>query len=399
MYGIQQSGAARFEHDSEFPVAEHGTALRHPGLSSNDLSNPAATGEALGPESLRPSVSVGPETCPQSPNVNDECGRPLTGTERLQLAYRVRPGAIRPCYQLIDPGIVLGNNKGLGRRPPFFAPSHPALTESLGGATTMLDHLLVWVNGHRHEIRGRAAFLSLSDFLRRELGLTGTKIVCSEGDCGACSVLVGRPTASGPFTYRPVDSCILFMFQLDGTHIVTVEGLGGEDSPSAVQQAMVDCHGSQCGFCTPGFVVAMTGLLEERDALDDTSMRCGLTGNLCRCTGYTPILDAGRSVDTSRHQRIEKLYPNAAILSEFAARRGQPITVRAEWDEQQHVLVSPPDLEAALEVLGEHPDSTIVAGATDIGVRINKTLKIPAKILDLDALMNWWARSSRMASL
>ncbi len=124
----------------------------------------------------------------------------------------------------------------------------------------MLDHLLIWVNGRRHEVRGREAFLSLSEYVRRVLGLVGTKIVCSEGDCGACSVLVGRPAADGSrLIYRPVDSCIQFLFQLDGTHIVTVEGLGGETDPSAVQQAMIECHGSQCGFCTPGFVVAMTG--------------------------------------------------------------------------------------------------------------------------------------------
>ena len=159
----------------------------------------------------------------------------------------------------------------------------------------MLDHLLVWVNGHRHEVRGREAFLSLSDYLRRVCGLTGTKIVCSEGDCGACSVLIGRAAADGSrLVYRPVDSCIQFLFQLDGTHIVTIEGLGGEADPSAVQQAMIECHGSQCGFCTPGFVVAMTGLLEDRDELDESAMRCGLTGNLCRCTGYTSIIDAGR---------------------------------------------------------------------------------------------------------
>src|SRR5882757_4994099 len=106
----------------------------------------------------------------------------------------------------------------------------------------MLDHLLIWVNGRRHEIRGREAFLSLSDFLRRSLGLTGTKIVCSEGDCGACSVLIGRPNADGnALTYRPIDSCIQFLFQLDGAHVVTVEGLGGETNPSAVQQAMIEC--------------------------------------------------------------------------------------------------------------------------------------------------------------
>lgn len=249
----------------------------------------------------------------------------------------------------------------------------------------MLDHLLIWVNGRRHEIRGRDVFLSLSDYVRRSLGLIGTKIVCSEGDCGACSVLIGRPAADGSrLVYRPVDSCIQFMFQLDGTHIVTIEGLGGEANPSAVQQAMIEHHGSQCGFCTPGFVVAMTGLLEDRESLDDQSMRCGLTGNLCRCTGYTPILESGRSADTDQHHRLEEHFPSAAMLSEFAPRRLQPIEVRAEWDEQQHVFISPPNLHAALATLAQHPDATIVAGATDIGVRINKSLNVPPRILDLN---------------
>ena len=249
----------------------------------------------------------------------------------------------------------------------------------------MLDSLLVWVNGHRHEVRGRDAFLSLSDYLRRTCGLIGTKIVCSEGDCGACSVLIGRPAADGTrLVYRPIDSCIQFMFQLDGTHVISVEGLGGEAEPSAVQQAMADHHGSQCGFCTPGFVVAMTGLLEDCNELDESAMRCGLTGNLCRCTGYSPIIDAGGRINLTQHHRAEELYPSQYMLSEMVQRRGQPIEVRAEWDESEHVFMSPPDLDAALNFLAEHPDSTIVAGATDIGVRINKTLEIPRKILDLN---------------
>jgi xanthine dehydrogenase small subunit len=258
----------------------------------------------------------------------------------------------------------------------------------------MFDHLLLFVNGRRHEVRGQDAFLSLSDFLRRKHGLIGTKIVCSEGDCGACTVLIGRASTSvvglsepghnGQLVYRPVDSCIQFMFQLDSTHVVTVDGLGTETAPTAVQQAMIDCHGSQCGFCTPGFVVAMAGLLEDHDQLDDASLRCGLTGNLCRCTGYTSIMEAGARVDSSQHRRIESLYPSAPMLREFAQRQRRPIDVVADWDGERHRVVSPPDLDGALRVLEVNPNATIIAGATDVGVRFNKTSTVPAAILDLN---------------
>jgi xanthine dehydrogenase small subunit len=249
----------------------------------------------------------------------------------------------------------------------------------------MLDHLLIWINGRRHEVRGPDAFLSLTDFLRRKHSLCGTKIVCSEGDCGACTVLIGRPAEEGnQLAYRPVDSCIQFLFQLDGAHVVTVEGLGSEQEPSPVQQAMIEHHGSQCGFCTPGFVVTMTGLLEERERLDDSSMRCGLTGNLCRCTGYTPILDAGRHVDVSQHHRMEERYPSQFMLSELAARREQNIDLTAEWDDVEHRFAAPHNLDEALQFLSKHPDAMIVAGATDVGVRINKSLTLPKTILDLN---------------
>jgi xanthine dehydrogenase small subunit len=249
----------------------------------------------------------------------------------------------------------------------------------------MLDHLLVIVNGQRHEVRGQEAFLSLADYLRRVQRLVGTKIVCSEGDCGACTVLIGRARKGGDgLTYRPVDSCIQFMFQLDGTHVVTVEGLGGETSLSAVQQAMIDNHGSQCGFCTPGFVAAMSGLLEERETLDQPVLRNGLTGNLCRCTGYTSIIEAGAKIDSSRHRRLEVHYPSDLILAEILGRRSESLEVHARWDGEPYCFASPPDLTSALAFLRAHPEATIIAGATDVGVRINKTNSMPHTILDLN---------------
>ncbi len=243
----------------------------------------------------------------------------------------------------------------------------------------MRDYILLFINGQRFEVRGADAFLTLSDFLRRRLGMCGTKIVCSEGDCGSCTVLVGTPTHNGKLDYRSLDSCIRFMFQLDGVHVISVEGLA--DGASAhcssagtrlneVQQAMIDCHGSQCGFCTPGFVVAMTGLLENDDPLSVDQWRSGLTGNLCRCTGYSPIITAGLTAQSSKTKKLNELYPAKPMLDGFEAAKADSILVTVETENMQ--VFCPVDLDAALEHLAIHPNAKVVAGATDVGVQFNK---------------------------
>ncbi len=163
----------------------------------------------------------------------------------------------------------------------------------------MRDHLRFYLNGAPHDVRGAEAFETLSTWLRGVRRLTGTKIVCEEGDCGACTVLIGRPEGDA-LTYRPVNSCIQHVYNVDGAHVVTVEGLGTPRALSPVQAAMVTHQGAQCGFCTPGFVTAMTALFEHDAAPDAQAVRAGLTGNLCRCTGYEPIVRAALAVDACR---------------------------------------------------------------------------------------------------
>ena len=119
----------------------------------------------------------------------------------------------------------------------------------------MRDFLLIYVNGQRHQIYGEHGYQSLSDFLRIDLGLVGTKVVCAEGDCGSCTVLIGR-VRNCEMHYEGIDSCIQYLYQLDCAHVITVEGLKEEEQKiHPVQQAIVDAMGSQCGFCTPGFVM------------------------------------------------------------------------------------------------------------------------------------------------
>ena len=247
----------------------------------------------------------------------------------------------------------------------------------------MRDYLLLYVNGRRQRVSGRDCFLNLSDFLRLRLGLVGTKIVCSEGDCGSCTVLIGR-ARDDRFDYRPVDSCIQWMFQLDGTHVDTIEGLSGNGRLTPVQEAMVRCHGSQCGFCTPGFVVAMTGLLEENAPLTEDDLRHGLTGNLCRCTGYVPIIEAGLEVNGVTVQRINDVYAPAPMLRDLVAAAEDSIEVETADPGRTRRFFAPASLHDALRVLADHPAAKIVAGATDVGVQLNKGVIDPDVFLDLN---------------
>ena len=237
----------------------------------------------------------------------------------------------------------------------------------------MRDHILLFVNGKQNRIDGADAFRTLSDFLRGVLSLCGTKIVCSEGDCGSCSVLCGTPDFEAKkFSYKPIDSCIRFVYQLDGCNIVTVEGLTDNEvqcgSLNGVQQSMIDCHGSQCGFCTPGFVMTMTGILEDTQQPTENQWRRGLTGNLCRCTGYSPIIDAGLKCEAQSSPPMNKCFEPAAMLKAIGGLASEEIKI--EFDSQ--TIYSPTTVNQAVAFLDQHPDAQVVAGATDVGVQFNK---------------------------
>jgi xanthine dehydrogenase small subunit len=218
----------------------------------------------------------------------------------------------------------------------------------------MRDHILININGKPHRIDGDAAFETLANYLRQDVAATGTKIVCEEGDCGACTVLTRR---SADDDYRPVNSCILNLAQLDGSSIVTVEGLREEKSLHPVQEAMVQCHGAQCGYCTPGFVVAMAGMFETCDRVNEKQVRDGLTGNLCRCTGYEPIIKAALAVDGASSAKMRDRYPSLPDANDSV---------------QIGTFCAPATLDEAIAFKRDHPGCTIVQGGTDVGVWVNK---------------------------
>jgi xanthine dehydrogenase small subunit len=241
--------------------------------------------------------------------------------------------------------------------------------------TALRDHLVLWVNGVRREFRGAEAFLTASDFLRDRLGLVGTKVVCAEGDCGACTVLVARPEDG---RHLPIDSCIRFMFQLDGCHVVTVEGLAEAGRLAPVQQAMVDCHGSQCGFCTPGFVMTLAGARATPPGRP-VDWPTELAGNLCRCTGYVPIVEAAERA-AAESGWLERRYPEAAWRDEAARLRRDALDLHGPDGRR---VIAPVTLAAALEARAACPEARPVAGATDLGVQWNKGRLTAATWLDL----------------
>lgn len=245
----------------------------------------------------------------------------------------------------------------------------------------MRDRLVIWVNGVRREVRGGDAFLTVSDWLRGRLGLVGTKIMCAEGDCGACTVLVAEPSSEGPPRYLPIDSCIRFLFQVDGCHVVTVDGLARAGELAPVQRAMIDCHGSQCGFCTPGFVMVLAAGCHARAAGADLDWRKELAGNLCRCTGYVPIFDAAAQAEREPDWLADR-FPDDSWMAEGLRLRGESLELRGELDGVPLRATCPATLPEALAARRE-PAARVVAGATDLGVLWNKGTLRPRHWLDL----------------
>lgn len=229
------------------------------------------------------------------------------------------------------------------------------------------------LNGEDVALGNIAPSETLLDYLRLKRTLRGTKEGCAEGDCGACTVLVGR-LSGGKLVYESVNACIRFMGSLDGCHVVTVEHLRGENGNlHPVQQAMVDFHGSQCGFCTPGFVMSLYGLWMKSPEPSDAEIEKALQGNLCRCTGYEAIMRAARAIsDYGKVAKDPLLAERKAITTRLEALKDG---TRVEIGEGKSRLVVPADVDDLAAVLDKEPGATIVAGSTDVGLWVTKHMR------------------------
>lgn len=251
----------------------------------------------------------------------------------------------------------------------------------------MRDYLLFYINGIEHRVNGENAFIPLSSYLRQVACAMGTKVVCEEGDCGACSVLAGHLSENG-ISYRTINSCIQYLYQVDGLHIVTIEGLKSGPELNAVQDAMVKCHGTQCGYCTPGFVVAMCGMFDQRrcgetkERASAQDIKDALTGNLCRCTGYVSIIESGLQVDQTEVKSLHELYPPDKMKQVLAASLAEEVDIVAP---NKRVYI-PVTLEQAVRFKAENKNAIIVSGGTDVCVNMNKREYEPAIVMSFSRI-------------
>ncbi|MBC8418560.1 MAG: (2Fe-2S)-binding protein [Proteobacteria bacterium] len=157
----------------------------------------------------------------------------------------------------------------------------------------MRKTITLTVNNQTHGLTV-ATNRTLVEVIRQELGLTGTKIGCGQGDCGACTVIMDG---------RPVNSCLVLAVQADGSHITTIEGIETDQSLHPLQEAFVEKGAIQCGFCSPGMILTGKNLLESNPEADEGEIRDAISGNLCRCSGYQKIVEAIRSLSKSHENR------------------------------------------------------------------------------------------------
>ncbi len=230
-------------------------------------------------------------------------------------------------------------------------------------------------------------------YLREKRGLTGTKEGCASGDCGACTLLVGA-LEDGELKYSTFNSCITPIQSLSGKHLVSVEYLselsgkaGGELHPA--QQAMVEHHGSQCGFCTPGIVLSLAGLYENSQSSDKTidreSVCDAISGNLCRCTGYRPIIDAGLDmVKTAEdNQFVELMSKNEKIKSQLSAMKEAVSSEKHSSENGRATYLQPTTLAELLQAKASHADGTMIAGGTDLMLENTQRFHDFATLIDV----------------
>ncbi|MCG8491504.1 MAG: xanthine dehydrogenase small subunit [Sneathiellales bacterium] len=233
----------------------------------------------------------------------------------------------------------------------------------------MRDTIRFVHKGQIRELENIDPTQTVLNFLRYEAALTGTKEGCAEGDCGACTIVLGELDAEGQIRYQAVNACIQFMPMLDGKQLLTIEDLKHRDGVlHPVQQAMVNQSATQCGFCTPGFVMSLVAERLGRNSSVTVDINNVLAGNLCRCTGYGSILEAAReAADDETVDHITKELDQSVQLLKELQKDG---SLTLNWKGRR--FFAPKSCEELAELIATYPQATLLAGATDVGLWVTK---------------------------
>ncbi len=240
----------------------------------------------------------------------------------------------------------------------------------------MGDAIQFQLNGLPVRVESVSTNTTLADWLR-STGRTGTKIGCAEGDCGACSVAIVDRDAKGRRVFRSINSCIALLPAMEGREIITVEGLANNGELHPVQSAMIENYGSQCGYCTPGFIMSMFEGYYRDNLTKKWQIADQLNGNLCRCTGYRPIRDA--AVETLLGGKKTDRFTELLAV-------GNEAVTDSVYQNRSETFYRPASLQELLVLKATHPQACLVAGATEVGVEINKKFSRFETLISLDAV-------------
>ena len=257
------------------------------------------------------------------------------------------------------------------------------------------------LNGSERCVSDLAPTTTVLRYLRESERLTGTKEGCAEGDCGACTVMLAEPDGAGGIERRAVNACIQFLPAMNGRAIETVEGLGthgGTQGAERLRQEMVERHASQCGFCTPGFVVQlfsgwMTGAMTDRQSVKDL-----VSGNLCRCTGYGPIIEAGEALAASGAPGGQA--GDAALAETLLELEGPGIfTYSAPGAAGEMRWFAPTNVDDLADTYAAHPEAVLVAGATDVGLWVTKQHRDLPVLIDVSKVRDLTMVEERLGKI